>query len=325
MIGGYSLADIRKALNEPIRFHNELRKINRIINSNIYNKREQKTVDIIDKDWDNLIILDGCRFDIFEQHNSFPSDPSPIYSKGAHSNEFLQKTFADRELHDTIYVTSNPWSEQLADDTFFLTKTSYTDTERGGKARLPGDITEIALDIFKDHSDKRFIIHFMQPNNPYIGPTAERYRQQLMEEKNILCTELCPPEIEREQSFRDKIPHLRRALRKGYISKQEMLEVYAENLEIVTGHAMKVIEKLGGKTIITSDHGDMFGERLSPVQVKEYSHWEGVHSEILRVVPWLTIESEDRRTVRSEAPLSRDRIDDASMKEQLKTMGYLSG
>jgi hypothetical protein len=189
---------------------------------------------------------------------------------------------------------------------------------------LPEDVAQLALETFQEYPNKRYIVHFMQPNNPYVGPKAREYRRRLLKDQNVLCTEMDTPGSEDISEPKDTIQHLRRALRRGYISKEVMMDVYKENLQIVTEHAEYVIEELGGKSAVTADHGDMFGERLPPMFVKEYSHWEGVYVKHLREVPWLVRESETRRSVERDEPLAEEKLDDDSVEEHLKTMGYLA-
>lgn len=323
MGGNYNLKTVKRAFKDPIRFHNELRKTNRKLNAYLYKDQFTPGFDVIEADWDNLIILDGCRYDVFEGAHSFDGETSSIISQGAHSNEFMQNTLWGQDLKDTVYITANPWSEQIDDDVFFLIRTTYSDDERGGKARLPEDVAELATQTFKKYPDKRYILHFMQPNNPYVGSKAREYRKQILETKGVLCTEMDTPGAENNPTVKREIQHLRRALRRGYISREMMLEVYRENLGIVTEHAKKVMQELGGKTAITSDHGDMFGERLSPLRVKEYSHWEGVYNRILREVPWVVTEGDERRDITADEPLGREKIDHESLQSHLEAMGYL--
>lgn len=324
MLGRYNLHNLKRAVDDPVLFHNELRRVNRWLNKAIYNSRYGEEFDVVEQDWDTLIILDGCRYSVFEEHGKMAGSLSCIVSQGGHSNEFMRNTFWGRELHDTVYITANPWSEEIGDDVFFTTRTTYTDEIRGGKARLPEDVAQLAIETFEEYPNKRYIVHFMQPNNPYVGPKAREYRKQLLKEKNVLCTEMDTPGSESVSEPADTVQHLRRALRRGYISKETMMDVYTENLQIVTEHANQVIQELGGKTAVTADHGDMFGERLPPLFLKEYSHWEGVYTDHIREVPWLVAESDDRRQVESQTPLGRKRLDDDSVRQHLKSMGYLS-
>jgi hypothetical protein len=316
----YSPSDVIRYLKDPPSPGDVLRWTNRRFNHTVYARYYSTDFDVMERDFDTLIILDGCRYDVFRDSNPFSSEPECIVSPGAHSREFIRTTFAGKQLHDTVYVTSNPWSEQLEDDVFFATRTTYSEDNRGGRARLPADVTNLALETFKRYPNKRYIVHFMQPNNPYVGPKAEAVRERLRTEEGIHCSEMA---IEDAEKYAKTVPNLRRALKHGYISQETMFDVYTENLEIVADYAKTLIDELSGKTAITADHGDMFGEPLAPLNVAEYSHWRGVYSDELRNVPWLTVESSERRMITEETPRERDSLDDAEMKDHLRSMGYL--
>lgn len=320
----FTIENLRKLTRDPTLFFEEMRRLNRFLNSRIYNQISQSGFDVIDEDWDTLMILDGCRFQQFKEMNYFEGELSCITSKGAHSFEFMEKTFGGRQLHDTVYITANPWIEHFDDLIFYTTKTTYTDDNRGGKMRLPEDVAQLALDTFEEYPNKRYIVHFMQPNNPYIGPKAAALREKVSTERSIFFTEMGESNRGESSDYREELPHLRSACKKGYISKVEMMEIYEENLEIVLSHAERVIDELGGKTAVTGDHGDMFGERLPPLFLREYSHWRNVYTDVLRHVPWLVIDSDSRRKVRAETPIGFEKIDMQSVQDQLKTMGYLN-
>ena len=317
----YDIESLSTLISDPIQ---ALHYLNQDLNSKLLKYKYGNGFNVLTADWDNLVILDGCRYDVFEQYNTFRGTTSPIISKGGHSLEFMQKTFEGNQLHDTVYITSNPWSEELPDDTFFLTRRTYTESEQGGQARLPEDVADLAVKTFDEYPNKRYIVHFMQPNNPYVGPTATNIREDLLAEQNVLCKELHSFSDSEISDPAEEVPNLRRALKKGYITQEQMFAVYRENLEIVTTHAKRVIEELGGKTAITGDHGDMFGERLPPLYLREYSHWEDVYSKQLRRVPWHIQESDSRREIQSGRPQGRESMDVSAVEEHLKSMGYLS-
>ncbi|RQG91529.1 hypothetical protein EA462_06100 [Natrarchaeobius halalkaliphilus] len=64
--------------------------------------------DIIASEWDNLILLDACRFDMFQTASDIDGSISKTISKGSTTKEFLENTFSNAEYYDTVYVTSNP-------------------------------------------------------------------------------------------------------------------------------------------------------------------------------------------------------------------------
>ena len=55
--------------------------------------------DVVDADWDNLIILDAYRYDDFESVNNLDGELQQIVSKGSDSPMFMEKTFSGRTLH----------------------------------------------------------------------------------------------------------------------------------------------------------------------------------------------------------------------------------
>ncbi|MDL0143566.1 hypothetical protein PNP83_00890, partial [Halobacterium salinarum] len=49
---------------------------------------------VVEKDWDNLIILDACRYDYFKNANStniIEGELGKSVSRGSHSREFMEK------------------------------------------------------------------------------------------------------------------------------------------------------------------------------------------------------------------------------------------
>ncbi|SDK06813.1 hypothetical protein SAMN05216226_11658 [Halovenus aranensis] len=320
----YSLENFERALRDPEHFHEELRRVNRALNSRLYAGRYADAFDVMEEDWDNLIILDGCRYDIFKSVSTIEGDLSRIVSQGGHSFEFMEKTFSGHQFHDTVYITSNPWIEHFEDNIFFARRTTYDEENQSGERRRPEDVLELALETFEEYPDKRYIVHFMQPNNPYVGQRAEELRARLLEEESLALTELHPHRATDSSGEITELPHLRRAYKNGYISRDEMMGIYRENLEIALEHAEHVMEELGGKSAITADHGDMFGERLPPLYLREFSHWKYTYSKQLRNVPWLVTERGARREVVTEQPVENNRLQERDVEEHLRSMGYLS-
>jgi hypothetical protein len=106
--------------------------------------------------------------------------------------------------------------------------------------------------------EKRKIIHFMQPHHPFI-------------ESDIVDT----------SGFdEDEFAHEWDEARKGEISNSEIKEAYEKNLDLVLHEANELLPELSGKTVITSDHGNLIGEQGM------YSHPPYKDLEPLRKVPW---------------------------------------
>jgi bisphosphoglycerate-independent phosphoglycerate mutase (AlkP superfamily) len=101
-------------------------------------------------------------------------------------------------------------------------------------------------------------------------------------------------------------------------------EAYVENLEVVLEEVDKLLDDLGGKTVVTADHGNLVGERLSPIPTRrKYGHPYGVHTEELLKVPWFVVDSDDRRNVSSDPPVDLESISDETVDERLDALGYV--
>lgn len=67
----------------------------------------EEPTNVMEEDWDNLIILDACRYDSFVDMNNISGQLDSIISVSSTSPEFMEKTFKEREFHDTVCVSAN--------------------------------------------------------------------------------------------------------------------------------------------------------------------------------------------------------------------------
>jgi len=270
----------------------------------------------MEEDWDNLLILDACRFDYFDQYNTIEGDLRKVISKGGHSAQFLTENFAGGEFHDTVLVTANPFVEMLSEDVFY--KVYYAELFEQWDEELntipPEAVVEATVEMNERHPNKRLISHFMQPHTPYIGPTGrdlyERYEFGVFN-----------PNIGENEEFETPERTIPEAVRNGPITEEELKRAYTENVEISIEHARELVDELDGKSVITADHGEMLGERM--FLYKEYGHTGYVYTPELRMVPWLTVESESRRDTVEGDPQGFDTLDDKVRESRLSALGYV--
>lgn len=312
----YSRSDLIKAVKKPRLAIDQVRKL---IDESLYigvnNSRFDIThsegIDVINQDWDNLIILDACRYDYFNQNIEIEGSLNKVISKGGKSWPFMIENFVGRELHDTIYVTANLHAEKLSDDIFYTVETIPA------SRRNPEKVVEATKRIHKQYPNKRLIIHFMQPHRPYLGPTAEELRQQL---NNNLLSHTESVMGEEKKHIKPKIRF--KVFRYGEYSHKYLHKMYEENLKIVLEHTYELLESLDGKSVITSDHGELLGERKGLTQRRMYGHKNLKTSEGW-TVPWFTIESENRRDIIAEEPIGFERLSEDVVKTRLRELGYL--
>jgi len=125
-----------------------------------------EAINVMEQDWDNLVILDACRADVFEAEVDTRQfdDYSRIVSLGSHSSEWTRRTFNGRTFDDTVYISMNPHTSLLADDTFHEVVELWRDYEGSPNTIDPHAVVEKAIESHHQFPNKRLVIHFMQPH-----------------------------------------------------------------------------------------------------------------------------------------------------------------
>lgn len=249
---------------------------------------------LIERDWDTAIILDACRHDIFESVYSGSGELQCETAPGSTSLEFITQTFEDRSLQDTVYVTANPHVTILPEGVFHAVELDGSWNEPGAP---PERITEEAIAAHEKYPNKRIIVHYMTPHYPFI---ADGYTY-----------------------LNEHINYWRKMYYPNGVSRQEIRDGYRANVRVALDHVEKLQSNISGKTIVTSDHGEMLGERQSPIPVWSYGHLAKMYVPELIEVPWLELPYETRRKVVSDPPLETMNIDEESKEERLEALGYL--
>lgn len=310
-IGRYTLKNLIAGVRNPHIFLGELNRLGIDLNIAYHRVRgSERGTHVMKEDWDNLVILDACRFDMFEAQNSIPGNLQRRRSLGSDSWEFLRENFAEGTFHDTVYITANPYATQLPKGTFHAV-VDLLDDEWDPEQRtvLPETVVAAARNASERYPDKRLIVHFMQPHYPFIGAAGDRLEHTGLAR---------PDDNERADSKR----HVWGSLRHGRIRKGDVVDAYRENLDIVLPHVEALLESLSGKSVVSADHGNLLGERTTPLPVRGYGHPRGLDSTPLRAVPWHVVESTDRRAVVAEPPVETANPSDGVIEQRLEALGY---
>jgi hypothetical protein len=327
----YSVENIRGALAEPSRFVDELKRLNMAALSNILNPyfvskygygfgNGDAYDDLMAEEWDNLFILDACRLDYFREKNHIDGNLSARTSLATWSWEFMEQNFVGRDLHDTVYVTSNPYVERLDEDVFYTVENLLHDWDKEMGTVHPGTVVEAARDAHERYPNKRLIIHFMQPHVPWIGPTADAIRERVNGLKGW----------DRYGYNRDGGKTTERegigdweAVKEGHITTDELGAAYQESLQIALEHIEDLLNDLNGDSVVTADHGEMLGDQVAPFTPKLYGHnFDTYCSELCRL-PWLEVPGDEDRETIAEDPIGFDRLADDKVSERLADLGYL--
>ncbi|WP_018256167.1 alkaline phosphatase family protein [Halomicrobium katesii] len=293
--------------DEPLWLRNAVRnRINGPFNLDVYPTRSN-AIDMADANWDTLIVLDACRADLFEEHSDLDRFDTyeTVVSPGSSTLEWTEQTFPG-EYGDIVYVNGNPNVSEVAGENFH----KIIDVWRGGfDADLntvpPEPVMDAAIDAHEAFSDKRIVVHFMQPHQPFISAPDLKFDGM--------------------REFSDEPPHnVFHALEMGLVDHDEVWDAYADNLEIVLSSVDDLVRSIEGKIVVTSDHGNLFGERGYPVPLRTYGHPTGIRNSPLVTVPWATITRNGRRDITAGRVKSMSRRDDGieELDNRLRALGY---
>ena len=261
-----------------------------------------------DREWDVLIVLDACRYDLFEQ--VVPHHPisesiehlEPIYSHASTSEEWMAKSFTDgppEDVADTYYISGNGWSKHL-DPTMFAGIENVAEYGIDSEYSIvPSDpVTDAAIDCYRNSDAERYIIHYIPPHAPFYH-CAGKY-----------------------SSTRDEAggsQNVWNGLRRGEYDRNEVWADYGKHLLNVLDHVSVIIENVSGHVAITADHGNALGE------FGVYGHPGYCLVPSVKRVPWATATGEGKETytIRGVRENATDTMDEGEIDEHLRDLGYI--
>ncbi|SFK70697.1 hypothetical protein SAMN04487950_0693 [Halogranum rubrum] len=326
----YTLSQLKRAVETPNLL---FREVNRLYHTRANSSYNRNGIDIFAEDWDNLLILDACRYDMFRDQHTLPGRLESRISQASHTSEFLKSNFAGRDLRDTVYVTASPMYYRNKDDLNARFHDVVEVWKEGGwhgsyRTVMPETMVEFAEAAAERYPDKRLIVHFLQPHYPFVGPTGVEH------------FDLDDLAFEWDGAFEDDFA----------FSDELLWQAFCENLDVALPHVEELMHALPGRTVVSADHGQMIGERSRPLPSKEYGHPPGTYTKQLTKVPWLVFENGQRKEIRhgeskgvqsdhtaeddetTESPVDvmpasepddGDADDEDLVKDRLESLGYL--
>lgn len=305
----FSRDRVARGLASPNLFLREANRLyHRRLNSRAFNTAG---VDIFAEDWDNLLILDACRYDMFETQSDLPGRLESRISRGSSTQEFMRGNFLGRSLKDTVYVTANPqyyrhrdWLKTTFHAVEHIWKTEGWDETH--RTVLPETTTKYAIEAAKRYPDKRLLVHYIQPHYPFIDDGDQ-------------------PFDDSQAFLKPDEPGSWSQMMTGDLdaSPESIWQAYRNNLDRTLPHVGEFNESVDGKSVVSADHGNMVGERARPFPIREWGHPRGIYTEELVRVPWLVVDG-PRREITSDEPVETpdDDIVDKVVSERLEQLGY---
>lgn len=266
-------------------------------------------VKVMEEDWDNLLVLDACREDLFRatvdlsQFDSYRT----VTSLGSATGEWTRNNFSDRQFGDTVYVTSNPFITRYASGSFHQLVEVWRESFDDEKHTVhPDSVTESLRDAVAEYPEKRIVAHYMQPHYPFRKMSYQGWH----------------PDGILEGKAHEEIHTPWDALQAGLVDKQSVMDAYRDNLEFVMESVSEVVDDLPGKTVVTSDHGNMAGEWGFPFPIRIYGHPERLRFPGLVNVPWAVVENGPRKEIVDDGVTELSAEEGALVEKRLEELGY---
>lgn len=226
---------------------------------------------IFSEQWDYLIVLDVCRYDYFKKFCNLSGNLEKVNSAGTHTVEWLLNNFQSYKKYDLIYVSANPQVSPPKLKEIFRARKKFFELVNvwnfGWDDKLgtvhPKEVNKAALRYFEKFPEKRMIIHFLQLHSPFIGENSlnlQEMKKEVSEFKNWF-----------------------NLVKNGDIDAHDLIKAHIGNLKLVMKHIKELVSSLSGKIIISSDHGEAFGE------YGIYSHVPGMYIKEIMEVPWFEL------------------------------------
>jgi len=305
----YSLSQLRRGVDAPALFGREL-------NRRYYRRRSGRPyntagVDIFAEDWDVLVLLDACRYDMFAGQNTLPGELTARQSRGSSTREFLRGNVDGKRLHETVYVTASPMlyrNRDSLDGEFHaevdVWRTGGWDDDSG--TVLPETTTAHAVDAAADYPNKRLLVHYLQPHYPFVGSDTDPFTAEQAFDR---------PD---EPDCWDQV--LRGELR---VDPADVWRAYRATLDRALDSVADLFAAVDGKIVVSADHGNMVGERARPVPVREWGHPHGLYTTELVRVPWLEHTAGVRPRIVAEPPAQdTPAVDEETVTARLRDLGY---
>lgn len=272
---------------------------------------------VMDQEWDNLVIVDACPVQIFK--DSWDGD-SPIQtriSRGETTARFFRENFEGETHYDTIVVSGNAATGDVADELDFFKfiglwgEENFPDFDRRYRDIVPPEVVvEKTREMHEKYPNKRIISHFLQPHPPFVVKGDEK--------------------LEPGSKYRDFT-----AARRGEVSPETIKQIYRDNTRYVLDYADELTDELDGKSVITSDHGTFLGEGV-PLRYQlihprwsifrrnrfNYAHFTHLRLPTLVEVPWVELDYDSRREIETADSSAGVEMNRGIIDEQLEALGY---
>ena len=306
----YSVRQLLRGLRDPSLIANEFEQRRWQLYNRYQRLRGRRSHPVTEREWDTLVVLDACRYDLFAAIHDLPGDLRRHYSVASNTAEWLSKSFVGHTFPEVVYVTATPKyvRQDLRECFHDIVPVWQTDWDDDLRTVPPEVMTERVIDAHDRFPDKRILAHYVQPHIPFIGETGRNLPHEVVFAQTII----------RQGTDEQNIWE---ALRTGDVDRDTVWRAYRENFELALPAVKRLRSSIEGRAVVTADHGNVFGEHGL------YGHPPYRHVPELITVPWLVTHRGPRRVIepgeiRSQAAHYREVTGGDAITDRLADLGY---
>jgi hypothetical protein len=225
-------------------------------------------------DWDVLILLDACRYDVLAEMSQTAVIEDAI-SPGSSTPDFLQAAAETGVFDETVYVSGNPQSGNHSPGALEEHIPVYQRHWNEALSTVqPADI----YDTVRENLDRGqpIVAHTLQPHYPHIC--------RIGSETMPVPGGIHPSQFDEDWFQRGEFQSM---LANGLIDLERAQRSYQASVKYAWDSASEFAAELtseGYRVVITADHGELFGEHGF------VEHPVGVDVSQLVRVPWIVFE-----------------------------------
>jgi hypothetical protein len=312
---------------------------------NTITSRRPIGMNVFERDWDLLVVLDACRVDALRtvgRDVPWIEGVEQVRSVGSMSAEWTVNTFSERSrgaISETALLTGNVWTDQLLNghrdhgkfndamqkgfpkwepvttEDFghyeYVSAITNEDDKLHPECRgCPHVLTDRAISVGRNRDPDRMIVHYMMPHKPLVADALEYEPGETSPE-----TLMDGPELLRELDPWEKeyAPAQR-----GDVSRERVYELYLKNLRLALDYVEILLTNVDAeKVVMTSDHGESFGEHGL------WAHPFGFPLAPVKTVPWARSSATDEAVYEPRYEPPERRPTEREREEMLEHLGYL--
>lgn len=267
-----------------------------------------------DHEWDVLIILDACRYDLFcevvDEYDYLPNSPEYTYSPASMSREWMNHHFSEEyadELKRTGLLSGNVFTQEdwITPDKFAHLDEVWQHSWDDDLGTIPARaVTDATIDFWRnrrrDVGADRAIAWYLQPHNPFIGADwSDGWTSDII------------------GNWDEHGESVWQQLKKGEITLKQLWPAYRNNLRYALDDVELLLQNLDAdRVVITSDHANCIGE------FGIYGHPPYIPHPALKRVPWVELSATDEQTYTPNYAPDEFEVDDSTVADRLRDLGY---